>query len=177
MKTLNLLILTLSFVLLTSAGSYSQNDTSRTKDKLKKIVKEKLMEKMNLDDATATKLIELTASNRKDMKELRKKEKDLTDYIFDNPQSSDVGAKIEDLLDTENKINQLRNEHYTKLKSFLTPNQIAQSMVFQKELMKFMKKEMKHDKGDDKNGKEKDNRNKDSRDKDHSPGNSDRELF
>jgi hypothetical protein len=177
MKILNLLILTLSFVLFTSAGSYSQNDTSRTKDKLKKIVKEKLMEKMNLDDATATKLIEITAANRKEMKELRKKEKDLTDYIFENPQSSDIGIKLDDLLNTENKINQLQNEHYTKLKSFLTPNQIAQSMVFQKELMKFMKKEMKHDKSDDRNGKEKDNRNKNGRDKDHSPGDGNRELF
>ena len=172
MKTLNLLILVLTFVLLTSAGSYSQSDTARTKEKLKKIVKEKLMEKMNLDDATATKLIEITAANRKEMKELRKKEKDLTDYIFENPQSSDVGTKLEDLLNTENKINQLQNEHYTKLKSFLTPNQIAQSMVFQKELMKFMKKEMKKDHGDDKGGKQKDNR-----DKDHGPDNGNRELF
>jgi type VI protein secretion system component VasK len=152
MKTFNLLLLALSFIVLTSTGSYSQNDTSRAaaKEKLKKIVKEKLMEKMNLDDATATKLIELSAANRKEMKELRKKEKDLTDYIFDNPQSSDVGTKIED--------------HYAKLKAFLTPTQIAQSMVFQKELVKFMKKEMKLDK-------------KDGKDKDHGPGDGNRELF
>ena len=150
MKTLNLLLLVLSFIVLTSTGSYSQNDTSRSaaKEKLKKIVKEKLMEKMNLDDATATKFIELSAANRKEMKELRKKEKDLTDYIFDNPQSSDVGTKIEDLLEAQNKINQLRNDHYAKLKAFLTPTQIAQSMVFQKELVKFMKKEMKLEKKD-----------------------------
>ncbi|MCX6157846.1 MAG: hypothetical protein NTY74_07695 [Ignavibacteriae bacterium] len=148
MKTLNLLLLVLSFIVLTSTGSYSQNDTSRAaaKEKLKKIVKEKLMEKMNLDDATATKFIELSTANRKEMKELRKKEKDLTDYIFDNPQSSDVGTKIEDLLEAQNKINQLRNDHYAKLKVFLTPTQIAQSMVFQKELVKFMKKEMKLEK-------------------------------
>jgi len=152
MKTLNLLLLVLSFIVLTSTGSYSQNDTSRAaaKEKLKKIVKEKLMEKMNLDDATATKFIELSTANRKEMKELRKKEKDLTDYIFDNPQSSDVGTKIEDLLEAQNKINQLRNDHYAKLKVFLTPTQIAQSMVFQKELVKFMKKEMKLEKKDKK---------------------------
>ncbi|MFZ4592480.1 MAG: hypothetical protein ACOYN6_15875 [Ignavibacteria bacterium] len=158
MKTLNLLLLVLSLIVFTSTGSYSQNDTSRSaaKEKLRKIVKEKLMEKMNLDDATATKFIELSAANRKEMKELRKKEKDLTDYIFDNPQSSDVGTKIEDLLEAENKINQLRNDHYAKLKAFLTPTQIAQSMVFQKELVKFMKKEMKLEK------KEKDKKQEDA---------------
>lgn len=174
MKTLNLLILVLSFVLISNTGSYSQVDTSRVaaKEKLKKMVKEKLMEKMNLDDATATKLIELSATNRKEMKELRKKEKDLTDYIFDNPTSSDVGTKIEDLLETENKINQVRNDHYAKLKAFLTPTQIAQSMVFQKELVKFMKKEMKLDK---KEGKDRDGKDRDGKDK--GPGEGNRELF
>lgn len=166
MKTLNSIVLILSFLILTGTGAYSQTDTSRAaqKEKLKKMVKEKLMEKMSIDDASATKLMELASAHRKEMKELRKKEMDLTDYIFDNPTSSDVGTKIEDLLEAENKINQLRNDYYSKLKAFLTPTQIAQSMVFQKELTKFMKKEMKMEKKD-KDGKEK------------SPGDGNREMF
>jgi len=151
MKTFNFIILVLAFFVLASTTSYSQNDTARSRDKLKKIVKEKLIEKLKIDEPTANKLIELTAENRKETKELRKKQKELTDYIFDNPQSSDIGSKLDDLMDSENKLNQLKNDHYTKLKAFLTPTQIAQSIVFQRELMKFMKKEMKHDKSNDRN--------------------------
>jgi low affinity Fe/Cu permease len=176
MKAINILITVFAFVLLTSAGTYSQNDTSRSKEKLRKVIKEKLIEKLNIDEATANKFIDIAAAQRKEMKEFMKKRKDLTDYIFDNPQSSDVGTKLEDLMDTENKLNQSRNDFYTKLKSFLTPNQIAQSMVFQKELMKFMKKEMKRnnkndDRGDDHNGNRKDDKHKDDK------RNNDRELF
>ena len=182
----------MSFVLLTGTGSYSQTDTTRAngKEKLKKIVKVKLMEKMSIDDATATKIMELSSANRKEIKELMKKEKELMDYIFDNPQSSDVGTKLEDLLEIENKINQSRNDNYAKLKTFLTPNQIAQSLVFQKELTKFLKKEMKLDKkrdakGDNEKGdKDKGDRDKGDRDKDDrndkdkgDKHNEDRELF
>ncbi len=178
MKTLNFLILAV-IVLFFTATAQSQTDTSRAaqKEKLKKMVKEKLMEKMNLDDATATKLMELASANRKEMRELRKKEKELTDYIFDNPTAADVGTKIEDLLETENKINQTRNEHYAKLKTFLTPTQIAQSLVFQKELTKFMKKEMKLDKKESKERDGKEHESKDHDGKDKGPVNENRELF
>ncbi len=166
MKTLNLLILVLSFILLTGTSSYSQSDSARSRDKLKKIIKEKIIEKLKIDESSATKLIDLTTENRKDMKDLKKKRKELTEYIFENAQTSDVGTKMEDLMDTENKINQSRNDFYTKLKTFLTPNQIAQAMVFQKDLMKFMKKEMKRNKKDDNmkgDSKNKDEKRKDSK--------------
>jgi hypothetical protein len=140
-------------------------------------VKEKLIEKLNIDETTANKFIDLAAAQKKEMKEYMKKRNDLTEYIFDNPQSSDVGTKLDDLMDTENKINQSKNDFYTKLKAFLTPNQIAQSMVFQKELMKFMRKEMKRnnkddDRGDDHNGNRKDDKHRDDK-----RNNEDRELF
>lgn len=165
MKTFKLIIFVLAFILLAGSDSYSQNDTTRAKEKekLRKVVKEKLIEKLNIDEATAGKFIEITAANRKEMKEYNKKRKELTDYIFDNPQSSDIGTKLEELLDTENKVNQTRNEYYAKLKAILTPNQIAQAMVFQKELVKFMKKEMKRDKGDDRGGRDKDDKRKDDK--------------
>ena len=171
MKTFNILILVLTFVIMSSVSSYSQNDSVRSREKLKKIVKEKLIEKLKIDESIANKLIDLSAENRKVIKELTKKRKDLTEYIYDNPQSSDVGTKLEDLMDNENKINRERNDFYTKLKTFLTPNQIAQSMVFQKELMKFLKKEMKKNRKDDnmndgdrhKDDKRKDDKHNDDR--------------
>jgi len=177
MKAINFLTVVFVLVLLTSAGSYSQSDTSRSRDKLRKVVKEKLIEKLNIDDVTANKFIDLAAAHRKEMKENMKRRNDLTEYIFENPQSSDVGTKLDELMDTENKINQSKNDFYTKLKTFLTPNQIAQSMVFQKELMKFMRKEMKRnnkgdDRGDDHNG----NRNNDKRKEDRH-NNEDRDIF
>lgn len=182
MKAINLLIIVFAFVLLTSAGSYSQIDTSHSREKLRKVVKEKLIEKLNIDETTANKFIDLAAAQKKEMKEYMKKRNDLTEYIFDNPQSSDVGTKLDDLMDTENKINQSKNDFYIKLKAFLTPNQIAQSMVFQKELMKFMRKEMKRnnkddDRGDDHNGNHKDGNYKDDKHRDDKRNNEDRELF
>lgn len=134
MKAFNFLVFVFVIVLLTSAGSYSQNDTSRSKEKLRKVVKEKLIEKLKIDEASADKFIEIAAAQRKEMKEFIKKRKELTDYIFDNPQSSDVGAKLDDLMDTENKLNQSRNDFYTKLKSFLTRTRLHSQWYSRKNL-------------------------------------------
>lgn len=157
MKNIKLFILAISLVLFIGTNAYSQKDSSRSKDKLKKVVKEKLMERVGLDESTADKLIEMTAENRKLLKDLQKKRKEIAEYIFDNPDNSDMGSKLDELFDIETKINKARSDHYLNLKSFLTPSQIAKSMVFQKDLLKFMKKEMdkkkkgkkNRDKGDD----------------------------
>lgn len=158
MKNFNLFIIAITLILFTGTNAFSQRDSSQSNSKLKKVVKEKLMEKVGIDESTADKLIEITAENRKSMKELQKKRRDLAEYVLENPNNSDVGSKLDELYEIENKIHKTRSDHYLNLKSFLTPKQIALSMSFQKDLMKFMKKEIdKKKKG--KNRKDKDNDN------------------
>lgn len=142
MKNIKLFILVISLVLFIGTNAYSQKDSSRSNGKLRKVVKEKLMERVGLDESTADKLIEMTAEHRKEMKDFQKKRKELAEYIFDNPSNSNIGSKLDELFDVENKIHKAKSDHYLNLKSFLTPAQIAQSMTFQKDLLKFMKKEI-----------------------------------
>lgn len=160
MKNIKIIYFILILILFVGTNAYSQKDSSRSKDKLKKIVKEKLMEKVGLDESSADKLIGLTSENRKELKELQKKRRELAEYVFENPKSPDVGSKLDDLFELETKISKTRSDHYQKLKSFLTPSQIALSMSFQKDLLKFMKKEMdKKKKGEKNRDKDDDNDN------------------
>ncbi len=132
-----------------SSGLYAQRDSSGRK--LKKVIREKLVEKIGIDETTADKVITLQTKHRKEIKELRKLQADYLKDITDNPESQDISSKLDAFVDCDNKIYQKRKEFLDDLKSFLTPKQIAQMMSFSKDLSKFMKKEMrnKHRDSDD----------------------------
>ncbi|MDD5361591.1 MAG: hypothetical protein PHN88_05635 [Ignavibacteria bacterium] len=166
MKKIHFISFTALLLILISVSCiFAQNDT--TNKRLKKIVKEKLIEKLNIDDQTAEKLITLQMTHRKEIKELKRHQGDLIKDISDNPQSSDISSKIDDLLDTEYNIYLKNKDYIGTVKTFLTPAQIAQSMAFEKDLMKFLKKEIKRKHHDDKDDKDRDNGHDKDRDKDN----------
>jgi hypothetical protein len=121
----------------------AQEDTSLTgsRHKLKKVVREKLIEKLEIDEASADKFITLYNEQKKVMGDYNKDKKDLMRTIEDNPDASDVMKKINDLIEIDDKINKSRKEFIAELQKFLTPKQIAQSIIFQKNLRKLFLKE------------------------------------
>ena len=121
----------------------AQTDSNKADKNLKKAVKQKLIDKLSIDEITADKLMAAFQENRKAMNELRKKRKKLQDDIVENPKSPDVLKSIDELTELDYKEYTTKKDFIDKLKTFLTPEQIALSFAFQKNLMKFMKKEIK----------------------------------
>ena len=128
-----------------STDAYSQRDTTR--DKFKKIVKEKLKEKLQIDDNTIDEYIRLYTTHRKAINELAKQRKDVLDYIENNLDASDLSQKIDEVLSIDAKMVDLRKDFIISLKNIMTPKQIAQTIIFQKKLLKFMSGERKKRKG------------------------------
>jgi Spy/CpxP family protein refolding chaperone len=119
----------------------AQEDTSMTDSrKLRKAVKEKFMQKLDIDEATANKFFNLYNEQRKEMKEYNKSKMQLMRAIEDNPDASDVISKINQIIEIDDKINKSRKDFIAELQKFLTSKQIAQSIIFQKNLKKLFGK-------------------------------------
>jgi hypothetical protein len=121
-------------------------------DELKKIRKEKYLENVSVDDATADRYFELFDENFLAVKKLSKQKKENMEYIEKNIEAADVSARIEEILDIDSKIVEKKKDLYTQLKTFLSPKQIAQSIIFQLKFNKELKNQI--DKRKDKRRKE-----------------------
>ena len=141
----------LVMILITGGNAFSQQDSSKPRDgkKFKKAIKEKFMEKLSIDEQTADKYLELYNAHRKSIAELNKKRFDLMKGLEENIDSPDLNTKLDEIVNIEVQIAQKKQDFYENAKKILTPKQIVQSLQFQKDLGKFVKKEMhKKRKGD-----------------------------
>ena len=154
MKNIKIILLMLLFFF--SASAFAQTDTTTAREKLKTVVREKLIDKAGMDAITADKVIEMTAANRREMMEIKKQIKETRKYIYDNPESSDISSKLDELMELDGKLHKTRMDLYISMKSMLTPTQIAKTMAFQKNLSKFMKDEVDKKKKDRKEKRDKD---------------------
>lgn len=139
------IFIVLAFIIFLSSLSYSQIDTNRQefRSKMEKVVKEKFKNKLKIDDKTTDDFFIVFKENRKAITDLNKQRRGILEYINGNPEASDIGSKLDDLISLEMRSAELKSTYYNNLKKILTPTQIAQAMVFQKNLQKFLKKEMK----------------------------------
>jgi len=149
MKTRILIVMAAALFLACTFSAYAQQDTSR-KGKFQKVVKEKFMERVGVDEKTTDKFMETAKSHKNEMKSLQQKRMTLMKEITDNPGSTDIQSKLEDLLDVDYKMHMSRKGFYNELKTFMTPEQIAKTMTFQKDMKDFMNKNKK---GKNKKGK------------------------
>jgi Spy/CpxP family protein refolding chaperone len=143
----------------TAGFSFAQRDGKRkTSDGLDKVLKQKVMEKLNFDESTADRLLLAYQDNKKQMRAINKERKEIMESIELDPGATDIELKLEKMLEIETKIADLRKNFFTELKTFLTPQQIANTLIlrknFHKELRKQMSKQRKRDKP-----KEKENEN------------------
>jgi hypothetical protein len=139
------IVILLIFIVGLSLSIKAQEDTSITGShhKLNKAVKEKLMEKLDIDEATANKFFSLFNKQKKVIREYNKDKKQLMKSIEENPGASDVLTKINELIEIDDKINKSRKEFISDLQKIFTPKQIAQSITFQKNLRKLFLKDKK----------------------------------
>lgn len=157
MKNLKRILLTV--LLLNAAITFAQRDGKKIpSDDLDKVLKQKVMEKLSFDEPTADKLILAYKENNKQMRIINKERKDIMESIELNPEASDVGSKLDKMVDVETKMADIRKEFFNELKTFLTPQQIAKTLVIRKNFHKELRRQMKQRKSDktkkpDKDGK------------------------
>jgi len=135
----------------TTGFSFAQRDGKRkTSDDLDKVLKQKVMEKLNFDESTADRLLLAYKDNKKQIRAINKERKEIMESIELDPGATDIESKLEKMLEIETRIADLRKNFFTELKTFLTPQQIANTLIlrknFHKELRKQMNKHRKRDK-------------------------------
>lgn len=111
-------------------------------EELKKIRKQKYLESVSIDEATADKYFEVFDANFQSIMQYNKQRKDNLEYIEKNLDAADVSAKLEEILDLDGKILEKKKDLYTQLKVFLTPKQLAQSVIFQMKFSRELKKQI-----------------------------------
>jgi len=145
-------ILLTALLLISFSAGYTQ--PKKMNEELKKIRKQKYIENVtSVDEATADKYFEVFDANFESIMKLNRQRKETLEYIEKNLEASDLSTKMEDLLDLESKILDKKKDLYTQLKTFLSPKQLAQSMIFQvkfnKELKRQIDKRKRKDKPED----------------------------
>jgi hypothetical protein len=120
----------------------AQAQPKKMTEELKKIRKQKYLESVSIDEATADKYFDIYDANFESIMKMNKQRKDNMEYIEKNTDASDVTTKLEEIMDLEGKILEKKRELYTQLKALLTPKQLAQSVIFQMKFNKELKKQI-----------------------------------
>lgn len=132
-----ILFFALMLLLSLSSMAFSQRgNRNNFSDEIGNVMKQKLMENLNLDETTADKYIALHKENNKQLRDLMKEKRELMKAINDNPDAADIETKLNSFLELDSKIIDLRKNHINELKAFLTPQQIAKSMIFTRKFNK-----------------------------------------
>jgi len=133
-----ILIVTIFIISLGAAQAQPKKMT----EELKKIRKEKFLESVSIDEATADKYFAVYDANFEAIAALMKQKKDDMEYVEKNSDASDITARLEEILDLDTKILEKKKELYAQIKTILTPKQLGQSVVFQYKFNKELKKQV-----------------------------------
>ncbi len=134
------IVLLLSVILISFSSLQAQ--PKKITDELKQIRKQKYLESVSVDDATADKYFEVYDENFGAIMKMNKQKKDNMEYIEKNIDASDVSTKLDEILDLDAKILEKKKDLYTQLKTLLSPKQLAQSVIFQLKFNKELRKQI-----------------------------------
>lgn len=143
MKNILYIILMLLLISLNTSFAQKENGKGRFSDEINKVVKQKLMDSLKMDEATADKFMNIVKENNQKIKKLGKERKSIMNSIEQNPYASDIESRIDNLIEIDSKITGLRSDFIKELKTFLTPQQIARSMILRKNFNKELKSQIR----------------------------------
>lgn len=134
-------------ILLSSVSSktaFAQDNKDDLRDKIEKIKLEKMIKKMDLDDATSAAFKDKYKAFSSAIKELNRKR---AKAYIEMTQSIESGNGLDSLLDQiisyESEINQTKLNFVTDLKSILTSKQIVIMIVFERKFNTQLQKLLK----------------------------------
>jgi len=121
------------------------NDKKQFRAQIDSIMKQKLIEKLNLSESSADKYIIAIRENNGKVKDLLKEKKTIMKSIEADPEAADVGSKLDKSFEIDSRIIETRKEFIRDVSSYMTPQQIAKSMILKKNFNKEFKNQiMKH---------------------------------
>jgi len=142
MKTYKLILLTL--ILFAFNTSYAQRDMNKMKfrEKIDSVMRVKLIENADLDSITADRFLEIYKDNNNKIRNISREKKNLMEAIEKDPEAFDMESRIDKLMDLETNILNQRKSFISEVKTFLTPQQIAKTLVMRKNIEKVIRKEL-----------------------------------
>lgn len=142
MKIIKLIFVLL--ILFNFSNSFAQKDSHKKqfREKIDSVMKQKLIENADLDSASANKFIETYNESNKQIRKIVKEKRSQMDKIENDLNAADMETKIARLIELETSVLELKKGFITDLKSFLTPQQIAKTIIMRKNLEKVMRKEI-----------------------------------
>lgn len=141
-----------TFVNLSTAqfDNNKDNDKKQFRAQIDSIMKQKLIEKLNLSESSADKYIIAIRENNGKVKDLLKEKKTIMKSIEADPEAADVGGKLDKSFEIDSRIIETRKEFIRDVSSYMTPQQIAKSMILKKNFNKEFKNQIKKHKNKDK---------------------------
>lgn len=142
-------LFTFILILISANLCFAQNDDNKKKfkEEINNIMKTKLIDSVGMDELTADKFIALYKDYNKQVRALGKEKRALMQSIELDLSAGDIEQKFDKMLGIETSILDKKKSFFQELKSFLTPQQIAKTMILRKKLGREIKKEfMKHKK-------------------------------
>ncbi|MEO8210922.1 MAG: hypothetical protein ABI840_10195 [bacterium] len=137
--------------------SQIDRDKKQIRDGIDSVMKQKVMEKLSLDEATADKFINTYKENNKQLRVINKEKNKLIETIELDPGADDIDAKLDKILEFESQTVSQKKNFFNELRTFLTPQQIARTIIlrkkfekeFRNEIMKYRKRNKRNDNGSD----------------------------
>lgn len=141
-----------TFVNLSTAqfDNNKDNDKKQFRAQIDSIMKQKLIEKLDLSESSADKYIIAIRENNGKVKDLLKEKKTIMKSIEADPEAADVGSKLDKSFEIDSRIIETRKEFIRDISSYMTPQQIAKSMILKKNFNKEFKNQIKKHKNKDK---------------------------
>lgn len=132
-------------LILSSNNSYSQTDKDKRKMnvQLDSLMIGKLTAVTGIDQVTADKFIGKYKANNKQIRQLKKEKREVMDLIEADPSALDVDVKLDKLIELDYNLYENRKAFMEDLKIFMTPQQIAGTIVFMKDFSKEFRKKFK----------------------------------
>ncbi len=134
------------FVILILYSGLSQAQVDREnkifRERLDSLMKQKIIESLALDEPTANKFLESYKENNKQIRKIAKEKKELMNTLEMDPSASDMDSKLEQLFDIESRLLEQRRNFFKDLKTFLTPQQIAKTLILRKNFEKELKNQI-----------------------------------
>jgi hypothetical protein len=144
MKKTYLIIFTILFLLISNNYSDAQVDSTKGQfvDRIRKVLKEKLIEKLEFDEQTADKYVELYYIAADETIKLNEQRMKTFRYLENNPEAEDIDQKVDELIEIDIKIAGLRKDFLLGIKEILTTKQTAQAVVFQNKFNRFLREQI-----------------------------------
>ena len=128
--------------MLCSLQANAQIDTQNTKagKLIRESIRKKFIEYVRTDEQTTDKFFSDFRKNHKEINTLLRERRNIMKEIELNTDADDIQQKLERVSQIDKNIFNLKQEFSESLKAYLTPEQIAKTIIFEKKIRKIINK-------------------------------------